>query len=83
MEYFPLVSIITPCFNGEAFIDRYFQSVLSQTYPNIELVFVNDGSTDQTETIALSYSSKLAAKGIIFKYLSQDNQDRQLPSISG
>ena len=69
----PLVSIITPCYNGETFLDRYFKSILSQTYPNIELIFVNDGSTDRTEEIALSYKEKLEEKGIQFIYIYQDN----------
>lgn len=73
MSDYPLVSIITPCYNGEAFLDRYFKSILSQTYPNIELIFVNDGSTDRTEEIALSYKDKLEDKGISYNYIYQNN----------
>lgn len=69
----PLVSIITPCYNGEKFIDRYFESILSQTYSNLELIFINDGSEDRTEEIALSYENALSAKGIIYIYIKQDN----------
>lgn len=69
-----LVSIITPCFNGEEFIDRFFESVLKQTYSNIELVFINDGSTDNTEKIALSYKTRFEKKGIRYTYLYQDNK---------
>lgn len=69
----PLVSIITPCYNGEKYADRYFQSVLSQTYDCLELIFVNDGSTDRTEEIALSYKKKLEEKGIQYTYLYQEN----------
>lgn len=69
----PLVSIITPCYNGEAFLDRYFESILAQTYPNLELIFVNDGSTDKTEEIAMSYQKKLCEKGIRYIYLKQEN----------
>lgn len=69
----PLVSIITPCYNGEAFLDRYFNSVLSQTYTNLELIFINDGSNDRTEEIALSYREKLEARGIEFIYEYQEN----------
>lgn len=69
----PLVSIITPCYNGEAFLDRYFNSVLSQTYTNLELIFINDGSNDRTEEIALSYREKLEARGIAFIYEYQEN----------
>ena len=69
----PLVSIITPCYNGESFLHRYFGAILAQTYSNIELIFVNDGSTDKTEEIALSYKDKLEAKGVKFIYMYQDN----------
>lgn len=69
----PLVSIITPCYNGEEFLDKYFSSILAQTYGNLELIFVNDGSTDRTEEIALSYRPVLEARGIVFKYLYQSN----------
>ena len=69
----PLVSIITPCYNGETFLHRYFESILAQTYPNLELIFVNDGSTDKTEEIAMSYQKKLCEKGIRYIYLEQEN----------
>lgn len=68
-----LVTIITPCYNGETFLDGYFRSILAQTYSPIELILVNDGSTDRTEEIALSYRSALEAKEIVFKYLYQPN----------
>ena len=67
----PLVTIITPCYNGEAFLDKYFASILAQTYDRLELIFVNDGSTDRTEEIALSYRQALEDRGIVFKYLYQ------------
>lgn len=69
----PLVSIITPCYNGEEFLDQYFNSILAQTYRNLELIFVNDGSSDRTEQIALSYTEALKKRGIAFKYIYQPN----------
>ena len=69
----PLVSIITPCCNGEKYLDRYFNSVLNQTHDNLELIFVNDGSIDRTEEIALSYKEKLENRNISFTYLYQEN----------
>ena len=69
----PLVSIITPCYNGEGFLDQYFATILSQTYDHLELIFVNDGSTDRTEEIAGSYRPALEKRGIVFKYLYQPN----------
>ena len=89
MAEYPLVSIITPCYNGEKFIDRYFNAILKQTYPNIELFFVNDGSTDRTEEIALSYKEKFEEKGYQFNYIDKENGgqasaiNRALPLFTG
>lgn len=44
----PLVSIITPIFNGEKYIDSYFQMLFAQTYKNIEIICIDDKSTDTT-----------------------------------
>ena len=69
----PLVSIITPCFNGESYMDRYFASILGQTYAPLELIFINDGSTDATAQIAQGYRTALEEKGIRYTYLEQEN----------
>lgn len=47
----PLVSVITPVYRGERFVSQAVQSVLDQTYPNIELIIVNDGSPDRSREI--------------------------------
>jgi glycosyltransferase involved in cell wall biosynthesis len=70
----PLVSIITPCYNGENFVHKFLESVLNQTYPNIELIFINDGSTDKTEEIVLSYEKKFIERGIKLKYFYQEHK---------
>ena len=69
----PLVTIITPCYNGEKFLNKYFKSILLQTYPNIELILINDGSTDATDDIVFSYKSALEERKIVFKYIVQEN----------
>ena len=85
----PLVSIITPCYNGETYVHRYFESILAQTYPHMEVYFVNDGSTDRTEEIALRYKEKLEARGISMTYIYQENAgqaaaiNRALPLFQG
>ncbi len=46
------VSIITPCYNGAAFLRSTLQSALSQTHPPLEVIVVDDGSTDESASIA-------------------------------
>lgn len=70
----PLVSIITPCFNEELNIHRFLNSILNQTYSNIELIVVNDGSTDNSEKVILSYNEKFKNKGVSFIYIYQENK---------
>lgn len=53
-----LVSIITPLYNGERFLAQTIESVLAQTYSDWEMLIINDGSTDGSEALALSYAEK-------------------------
>jgi len=53
-----LVSIIIPIYNSEEFLDKCIQSAINQSYKNIEIVLVNDGSTDSSKSICDSYASK-------------------------
>ena len=54
----PLVSVITPVYNGERYLVDCIKSVLAQTYHNFEYIIVNNCSTDRTLEIAESYSNK-------------------------
>jgi len=57
----PLVSIIIPVYNGSNYMREAIDSALAQTYSNIEIIVVNDGSNDggKTRDIALSYGDKI------------------------
>lgn len=57
MEH-PLVSVIIPVYNMEAFLSEAIDSVLASTYPNFEIIIIDDGSTDQSPVIAETYSAK-------------------------
>ena len=50
-----MISIIIPCYNAEKTIKRCLESVISQTYKNIEIVIINDGSIDKTDSIIKKY----------------------------
>ena len=69
-----LVSIVTPCYNGEKYLSRFLESILNQTYSEIELILINDGSNDGTERIVQGYRQSFSAKGIRFLYEYQKNQ---------
>ncbi|MDR1334359.1 MAG: glycosyltransferase, partial [Holosporaceae bacterium] len=55
----PLVSIVIPVYNGSNYIREAIDSALSQTYKNIEIIVVNDGSTDNLEEVVSFYGKKI------------------------
>ena len=65
-EFHPLVSIVIPVYNGANYMREAIDSGLAQTYDNIEIIVVNDGSIDTTEEIAKSYGDKI-------RYFAKEN----------
>lgn len=68
-----LVSVIVPCYNMSNRIHRLFDSLLTQTYKKLQIILVNDGSTDNSEEIVLEYKKKFEIQGIDFQYILQTN----------
>ena len=58
MENQPLISVIIPVYNVAAFLPRCLDSVCNQTYQNLEIILVNDGSTDNSPEICQQYAQK-------------------------
>lgn len=66
----PKVSIIVPVYNVENYIDKCLESLVNQTLQDIEIIVVNDGSTDNSEIIIKSYIEKYPEK---IKYVTKQN----------
>lgn len=62
----PGVSVIIPCYNGARFLPQAIDSVLAQSHPRVEVIVVDDGSTDETAEVVRGYSGRV-------RYLYQDN----------
>ena len=58
----PLVSIVVNNYNYEAYVGRAIESALSQTYPEIDVVVVDDGSTDRSRYVIAGYAPRCTAK---------------------
>lgn len=83
------VSIVTPVYNGEFHLSRMLESVLNQTYEQIEMILVDDGSTDGTVAVAESFQEKFAAKGYGYHIIQAKHKcasaaiNQGLPYVSG
>ena len=58
MKDFPLISIIIPIYKVERYLHRCVDSVLNQSYRNLEIILVDDGSPDQCPAICNEYAKK-------------------------
>jgi glycosyltransferase involved in cell wall biosynthesis len=66
MNNMPLVSIVVPAYNHAAYLKECIESILAQDYPRVELIVLNDGSTDTTSDILCAYGNR-------FRWESQAN----------
>lgn len=70
----PLVSIVIPCYNHEKYVKDTIESVINQTYDNIELIIIDDGSTDNSVNIIEQSVQKCKERFVRFKFISQTNK---------
>lgn len=75
-----LISVIIPVFNAAPYLENCLDSVLGQTYPNIEIIVVDDGSTDRSGEIADSYTYRFPGK---VKSFHQKNSGVSTARING
>ena len=77
-----LVSIISPCYNGERYLVPFLDSVFAQTYSLIELILVDDASVDHTQDIVKSYIPLFQSRGYTLTYLRQEENKGQAAAIN-
>lgn len=58
MNIRPLISVILPCYNAMPFLPMALDSIINQTYKNLEIICINDGSTDETPDVLEEYGQK-------------------------
>ena len=83
------VSIVTPIYNGETYLSPMLESVLGQTYPEIEMILVDDGSTDRTVQVAERYKKKFIDRGYGYRIIQAEHKcaaaaiNKGLPFVTG
>ena len=68
-----VVDVVVPCFNGAKYLDRFFLSLLKQTFQDFEIFFVDDGSTDNTKEVVDKYVEIFKEKDINVNYFYKEN----------
>ena len=73
-----MISIIVPVYNGEKYLRKTIELLLSQPYKNIELILVNDGSTDSSREICEEYRNNDGRVKLINKTKGYQQQEIQV-----
>jgi alpha-1,3-rhamnosyltransferase len=70
----PLVTVCIPAYNHERYVGQTIQSVIDQTYENIELIIINDGSKDKTDEVIKKYITECEKRFVGFEYINRGNR---------
>lgn len=70
-----LVSVVTPVYNGEKYLGRLLNSLLAQTWESVEIIIVDDGSSDKTIELAESFGERFAQKGYSYRIISAPHRN--------
>ena len=62
-----LISIIVPVYNMEQYLERCMESIINQTYPTLEIILVDDGSTDRSPQLCDAYAKKDSRIRVVHK----------------
>lgn len=69
-----IISVIIPAYNHEKYVERTIKSVIDQTYKNIELIIINDGSTDNTDQAIRKTILECEKRFVKFNYINKENE---------
>ena len=72
----PMITVLMPVYNGERYLKIAIESILNQTYKDFELLIINDGSTDSSENIILSY------KDDRIRYMKNDKNIKLIKTLN-
>ena len=78
-----LVSILTPMYNTAGYVHRLLDSVLSQSYPYIEMIVIDDGSTDGSKNVVEDYITRFEEKGYSLQCVRQENSGQSVAVKNG
>lgn len=78
-----LVSVLTPAYNSGKYINRLLESILQQTYPEIEMFVIDDGSTDNSKEVIDRYIPLFKEKGYTLNYVYQENSGQSVAINNG
>jgi alpha-1,3-rhamnosyltransferase len=73
-ENLPLITAVIPVYNHEQYVIESIRSVIAQSYPNIELIVINDGSKDRSHEMVLSLVDECKQRFTRFEYISRENR---------